>query len=481
VVLSNLHQSVIDQVRARIGTTLKKKWHLDALIGMGGMAAVYAATPRTGARVAVKMLHPALSVNDAVRKRFAREGYVANKIGHPGVARVLDDAVADDGSAFIVMELLEGETAAARAERHGGKLPVHEVAFIGEAVADVLAAAHASHVIHRDIKPDNVFVTHEGRVVVLDFGIARVADAAGVSGANTRTGTMMGTPAFMPPEQARGRANEMDATSDVWALGATLFWLASGRVVHEAETANEQLVAAATLPPVSLGRIAPDVPAPLVTVIDHALEYAKENRFRDAVAMKQALHAAVLAIAWRPEAKPGISPSGRPQASDDDTAVDVSTLEAALASGYRPLASTLPRSGLDDATTLAQRGIGARAPTIGPVEVGGQAPRTTQFLRAAGIGALVGVTVLLLVAVAGRTLMSNPHGTPSVEEPLPYPTTTSELVNANAKAVPEPRATQEISSATADTATPPLPSAITSTSQKPAMMQGHRNWLDRRK
>jgi serine/threonine-protein kinase len=293
---SELHQSVVEQVRTRIGATLKGQWRLDALIGIGGMAAVYAATNATGERVAIKMLHPALSMNEAVRKRFAREGYVANTIGHPGVARVLDDGVGADGSAFIVMELLEGETVAARAARLGGKLPVHEVAFVGEAIADVLAAAHAARVIHRDIKPENVFITTSGRIVLLDFGIARAVDAAGVSDVGTRTGTMMGTPAFMPPEQARGRANEMDATSDVWALGSTLFWLAAGRVVHVADTPNEQLVAAATLPAASLGRVAPTVPMPLVQVIDKALEFAKENRFKDAVAMKHALHEAITAI-----------------------------------------------------------------------------------------------------------------------------------------------------------------------------------------
>src|SRR6185437_10134022 len=256
--MSNLPQAVLDQVRARLGTTLKDKWRIDAVLGVGGMAAVYAATHRTGNRVAIKMLHPQLSLNESVRKRFAQEGYVANTVEHDGVARVIDDDVADDGAAFLVMELLEGETAAGRADRLGGKLPVSKVAFLGQSVASVLAAAHAKGIIHRDIKPDNVFITSAGRVVVLDFGIARIKDATGISASNTRTGTMMGTPAFMPPEQARGRANDMDATSDVWALGATLFYLASGRPVHEAETPNEQLVAAATLPAPSLARIAPD-------------------------------------------------------------------------------------------------------------------------------------------------------------------------------------------------------------------------------
>lgn len=465
--MSNLHQSVVDQVRTRLGMTLKNTWRIDALIGMGGMAAVYAATDRNGARAAIKMLHTALSINDGVRKRFAREGQAANSIGHPGIARVIDDGVAPDGSAFLVMELLEGETAAARAERHGGKLPVHEVAYIGEAVADVLAAAHAKNIIHRDVKPDNVFLASNGRIVVLDFGIARIEDAMGRSESGTRTGTMMGTPAFMPPEQARGRANEMDQASDVWALGATLFWLASGRVVHEAETPNEQLVAAATLPAASLARIAPDVPIPLVTVIDKALEFTKANRFADAVAMKHALHAAVLAVSW------GVLPG-----LDGDSTV------AEPPRNFTPLAAKLKPSGLDDATTLAMKspigmGASARGPTIGPVEVPPD-KRSSKFVRAAVLGAMFGVLVLVVVGVIGRRLMTpQPELATSVSAPVFASTSvtaaTASTSIATSVVVPvvetAPSAT---ASATAQASAPPPTTTNTTTTAR-------KNWLDRRK
>ncbi|HEX4517185.1 MAG TPA: serine/threonine-protein kinase, partial [Polyangiaceae bacterium] len=412
--MSNLHQSVVDQVHARIGKTLKDKWRIDALIGVGGMAAVYAATHRTGSRVAIKMLHPALSINDSVRKRFAREGYVANTIGHSGVARVLDDDVAEDGSAFLVMELLEGETVASRAERCGGKLNPSEVAYIGEAVCDVLASAHKSNIIHRDIKPDNVFVTNDGRVVVLDFGIARLVDQGGTSGSGTRTGTMMGTPAFMPPEQARGRANEMDASSDVWALGATLFWLASGRVVHEAETPNEQLVAAATLPAASLSRFAPNFPAPISEVIDKALEFTKDNRFHDADAMKLALHSAVLSVSWGDGARPSLDASAVPPPNDgDETVVDIGV-------PLKPLAPRLPLSG-DDAPTIDTRS--ARGPTIGPVEMA-PAPkrRSAQYVKAGLIGLVAAVTLLGVTTLVAKKI--NEPTAAATTAPLATPTPT---------------------------------------------------------
>jgi serine/threonine-protein kinase len=431
VVNSDLHQSVVNQASVRIGTTLLGQWHIDALLGMGGMAAVYAATSRDGQRVAIKMLHTALSVNEAIRKRFAREAYVANTIEHPCVVRVLHDGVAEDGSAFLVMDLLEGETASARAARLGGKLPVHEVAYVGEAVAGVLAAAHAARVIHRDIKPENVFITNQSRVVVLDFGIARVSNASGMTDSQTRTGTMMGTPAFMPPEQARGRANEMDATSDVWALGATLFWLASGRVVHEAETPNEQLVAAATLPAPSLGRIAPDVPGPLVAVIDRALEFAKENRFADAIAMKEALQNAVQAIAWNPGASPSLGMQH----------------------------STLPPT--------------AGGPTIGPVEVGGRRRQTTRLVRAALVGAGIGTVVLVGLGVFLRSHKTAeepaPAGasvpTPSVSVETPAPPVTAAATTAVVASV--------VTVVSAQASAHTTPHAVPKTPRA--------NWLDRRR
>ena len=475
--MSNLHQSVVDQVHARIGKTLKDKWHIDALIGMGGMAAVYSATHRTGGRVAIKVLHPALSMNESVRRRFSREGYVANKIGHPGVAHVLDDDVAEDGSAFLVMELLEGETAASRAERCGGKLNPSEVSYIGEAVCEVLAAAHKVNVIHRDIKPDNVFITNDGRVVVLDFGIARLVDTGGVSESATRTGTMMGTPAFMPPEQARGRANEMDASSDVWALGATLFWLASGRVVHEAETPNEQLVAAATLPAPSLSRTASNFPSPIAEVIDKALEFSKMNRFHDAAAMKSALHEAVLSVSWG-NRRPSLDFSVGPVSQEgDETVVEIGR-------PLKPLAPRLPMSG-EDAPTVDTRA--ARGPTIGPVEMSPPAKRrSAQYMKAALVGLVAAVTILGVTAVIAKKVNTTPIVAASIPlgTPTPTPTPTPNPTPTPTPTLTPSQAASTIASADPTASAHPVTTAATTThaAHPPVPATTSRNnWLDRRK
>ncbi|MEI9953716.1 MAG: protein kinase [Pseudomonadota bacterium] len=272
----------------RIGTTLKGKYRLERMIGVGGMAAVYQAEHRNGNRVAIKLLHPEIAAQPELRSRFLREGYVANKVAHPGAVRVLDDDIAEDGSVFLVMELLEGQTLDQRSELNGGRLAMREVCELCFKLLEVLAAAHNKGVVHRDIKPDNVFLTTDGLVKVLDFGIARLNDAAGGASA-TRTGNMMGTPAFMAPEQALGRSKQIDAQSDLFSVGATMFTLASGRYVHEGETGEEILVYTASRQARSVLTVAPELPQPLAWVIDRALRYEKAERWPDASSMAGAL------------------------------------------------------------------------------------------------------------------------------------------------------------------------------------------------
>jgi tRNA A-37 threonylcarbamoyl transferase component Bud32 len=281
--------------RARVGVILKDKWRLDSLLGVGGMAAVYSATHRNKNRVAVKMLHAQFSGQETVRTRFLREGYLANTVEHAGAVKVLDDDVAEDGAAFLVMELLEGETIEARWARKGNKLEVSEVLAIGDKLLDVLAAAHAKGVVHRDIKPENLFLTREGTLKVLDFGIARIFEGS-QDPKGTRQGYIMGTPAFMAPEQALAKWSEVDGRTDVWAAGATMFTLLTGRHVHEGMTANEQLIKAATTPPPSLAAIDGNLPAPVVELVDKALAFDMAQRWSDALAMRQGLRKTYQAI-----------------------------------------------------------------------------------------------------------------------------------------------------------------------------------------
>jgi eukaryotic-like serine/threonine-protein kinase len=284
--MAQSEQEVNARARARLGQTLREKYKLERLLGTGGMAAVYGATHRNTKRFAVKVLHPELSLHDDLRTRFLREGYIANSVGHPGAVAVLDDDVTEDGAAFLVMELLDGEPVDALAHRLGARVEPKIVLAVAAQTLDVLIAAHARGIIHRDIKPENLFLTLEGEIKVLDFGVARLRDAS----PGTFTGFALGTPAYMAPEQALGRVDEIDGRTDLWALGATMFRLLSGRLVHDTPTGQEAMIRAATCAAPSLATISADIPEILSRLVDKALAFSREDRWPSAEAMRDAVN-----------------------------------------------------------------------------------------------------------------------------------------------------------------------------------------------
>ena len=288
------NEAMVERARVRLSVALKGKYLLERVLGVGGMATVYAATHRNGKEFAIKVLHPELSVIDDIRSRFLREGYLANRVRHPGAVAVLDDDVTEDGCAFLVMELLHGESVESLWDRHGHRLPLELVIGIGLQLLEVLGAAHRRGVVHRDIKPENLLLLSDGHVKVLDFGIARVRGAA--AGHTTEPGFTMGTPAFMAPEQALAELGEVDAQTDLWAAGATLFTLASGEIVHGSGSAQQVMLRAATEEARPLSKVVPGAPAPFCAVVDHALAFAKSDRWRTAEDMHHALRDAVVAI-----------------------------------------------------------------------------------------------------------------------------------------------------------------------------------------
>lgn len=277
-----------------VGTIIRGKWRLNKLIAVGGMAAVYDATHRNGMPGAVKLLDPSLNESAAWRKRFLREGRLANQVRHPGAVRVLDDDETEDGTAYLVMELLTGSTLEALSSP-GGTLEAAKVIEYGLQVVDTLAAAHASGIVHRDIKPENLFLTTDGIVKVVDFGIAGTS-AEGGSTTLTLTGEPIGTPAYMSPEQARGRWDLVDRQSDLYSLGASLFTLLTGQLVHDASSASEMLLLAITRDSPSLGEAMPEAPHALVRAIDGALKRDKSERWTNAAAMREALAEGYVAL-----------------------------------------------------------------------------------------------------------------------------------------------------------------------------------------
>ncbi len=297
-----------------IGEKLGGRWRVVGLLGRGGMCSVYEAVQPDGTRVALKVLNPSLAQHPRARDRFLREGRIANAVEHPNAVRVTDSQVDAGNRFFLVMERLEGETLQARRLGAGGRLAVDEVVRYADGILDVLAAAHAKAIFHRDIKPANVFLTRDGKVKVLDFGIAAVRDEA-EEGPITQSGVSLGTPAFMAPEQARGRHLHVDARTDVWAVGATMFVCLAGRHVHgDASTPNEALIFSATQPAPPLGRFCPHVPREVAAVVDRALALDPARRWESAAAMQSALLITTKATAEAPAA-----PGARPSVGDAET------------------------------------------------------------------------------------------------------------------------------------------------------------------
>jgi serine/threonine-protein kinase len=271
----------------RIGTTLRNKWTLERLLGVGGMASVYVAVHKIGRREAIKILHPDAARSNEMRARFEQEAHAANRLGHPGVVEIRDIDTTEDGSPFLVMELLEGEPLSERAQRLGS-IPIDEILKIVDELLDVLAVAHAQGIIHRDIKLDNLFVCSDGRLKVLDFGIAHMRLGASTS-PRTRFGAKLGTAPYMPPEQVKGLP--IDGRADLFAVGATMFRLIAKRRIHEAKSEAELLMLMATTPAPPLASVAPDTPREVCLIVDRALAFDKGRRYPDALTMQNDVRA----------------------------------------------------------------------------------------------------------------------------------------------------------------------------------------------
>jgi eukaryotic-like serine/threonine-protein kinase len=279
----------------RVGTVIKGKYRIERVVGAGGMAVVYAATSHIEKRVAIKVLHPEYAVQGDIQSRFWMEAVATNRVGHPGAVDILDCDTTEDGARFLVMELLDGASLEKLAEQVGGRLPLEAVLAIAAQALDVLGAAHDQGIVHRDIKPENLFLTTDGAVKVLDFGIARVRDGASAN----KTQGHLGTPVFMAPEQARCEHHAIDARTDVWALGATIYRLLTGRIVYEAESAQAVVIRAATQPAPSLRAAMPDAPPVVSALVDRATAADRAQRWESARAMGRAVRQTQMAVFGR--------------------------------------------------------------------------------------------------------------------------------------------------------------------------------------
>jgi serine/threonine-protein kinase len=267
-----------------------------SLLGEGGMGAVYLAEhPTIGRRVAVKVLHKNYIRDENLLGRFLNEARAANAIRHPNIIEILDSGTIADGTPFLVMELLEGESLGARIRRTGA-LPIATAVEFAYQTASALGAAHKKGIVHRDLKPDNLYIVpdpHEPereRIKVLDFGIAKLQQGANGDSVKTRTGTLMGTPLYMSPEQCRG-TRTVDHRSDIYSLGVILFEMLVGQPPFVSEGFGELVNMHLNVQPPVPSSQNPSIPAALDAIILRMLQKDPEKRFADMGELQAALKA----------------------------------------------------------------------------------------------------------------------------------------------------------------------------------------------
>jgi serine/threonine protein kinase len=280
---------VADGADPLIGKILGECYEIVRVIGYGGMATVYEAhhTRLLNKRFAIKLLLPEFAVKPELVVRFAREAETASRIEHANIVEVYDVHRTKEGTPYIVCEYLEGKELGDLLD-NVGRLPPAMVVDIACQICDGLAAAHAAGVVHRDVKPENVFLTGEpDRPVtkLLDFGISKIAEADGDK--LTRTGLVMGTPNYMPPEQARG--TKVDHRADVYGVGAILYRALTGRLPFSGDDPTAVLAEVLTKEPLRPRAVEPSVPEGLELIIEHAMAKDRERRYPTIDALREDL------------------------------------------------------------------------------------------------------------------------------------------------------------------------------------------------
>ena len=267
-----------------VGSVLGDTYEVTSLIGQGGMGAVWAAKhKRLPKRFAVKVLLGALQDSEGYA-RFRREAETTSRIGHPNIVEVLDFNTLPSGTPYLVMEFLEGESLAARIKR--GPISLQETLGLARQIGSALHAAHKNEVVHRDLKPDNIFLCPSDsggvigdRVKVLDFGISKIKNLGGTQ--LTQESTLMGTPQYMSPEQASGKNSLVDQRTDVFALGAIIYEMLSGKPAFWGETLATVVVKVMLEQPPPLEELQPLLPASVRGAVLRALEKDVQKRFPD--------------------------------------------------------------------------------------------------------------------------------------------------------------------------------------------------------
>ncbi|MBV8756367.1 MAG: serine/threonine protein kinase [Deltaproteobacteria bacterium] len=411
-----------------IGETVGS-YRITAKISTGGMGTVYKAEHTLiGKHAAVKVLHPELCHNEELVNRFFNEAKATTQIKHPGIVEIFDFGYMESGDAFIVMEFLEGASLARRLKQKG-KLDEGEAAMLLRGVCNALAAAHGKKIVHRDLKPDNLMLCPDPeaptgeRCKILDFGIAKLTDTGMMAGAAnmTKTGSVMGTPTYMSPEQCRGNG-QLDERSDLYSLGCIYYEMIAGRPPFDNMSAGELIGAHLFIEPVPPINIAPHISADANALIMELL--AKDPAKRPQSARELGLRFAEIAKnhGWISHTNPTSvrAPEGPPRDDDphDETLASAPRITPPAVARVTPPPDSSPMT--TDPTTLS----GAASQSVHDV------PKRRVGLYAGIAAAAVVLGAVTFIAVKGgdkskRPPAVEPATAPAATAPTPTPAVTT--------------------------------------------------------
>ncbi|MBL0696344.1 serine/threonine protein kinase [Comamonas sp. JC664] len=339
----------------RIDEVLRNTYRIVSLLGRGGMGSVYLAQHLRlpGKQVAVKVLRGGDHLTPEIFARFRREAEIASRLGHPNIVEVLDYDTLENGNPFLVLEFLRGESLQSRLER--GRLPMEDVVSFTRQMGSALQAAHGAGIVHRDLKPANVYLvpTDSGgvvgeRVKLLDFGISKVLSSQTVQ---TQEATIIGTPQYMSPEQAQGKNREIDARTDVFALGCIVYEMMAGKPVFGSGSLAQMIFRVVYEPPEPLAPLCPEASPEAISAVMRALEKSANDRYPDVASFVSDLTGTPLHSL---SSTFGGQPAPRPQAPASGIALP--------SEGPASLSSTLPPGSLKVTPDTGREGFDSTLP-----------------------------------------------------------------------------------------------------------------------
>jgi serine/threonine-protein kinase len=412
-----------------LGTVIDNRYRVDAVIGTGGMGRVYRGEHQSlGRPVAIKVLHAQLGRNKEASSRFQREALASGRLDHPNIVGVSDFGELDDGSLYLVMELLDGESVGARLGMHGA-IPWREAVDIVRGVLAGLRHAHDRGVVHRDIKPDNIFLAkkdNEQVVKILDFGIAKLYAGSADDPAQTRAGLTVGTPAYLSPEQAVGGA--ITPASDIYSTSIVLYEMLVGRAPYDDKDPLAMLTAHVSKEPPRMRDIAPklELPLGLEDVVRRGLAKVAAERIPTATEYLKLLDGVVIAAGKRELANPDLSMSlaipvgphaSMPSLGSATPFKDFDALAATAAPTPPPSRATPVPS---RATPVPSRAtpVPSRAtplPRAGSIAQTSE-PIPRKWILIAGVIVAIAIIVAIVLVVASRGGSSKPNHRAEAED-----------------------------------------------------------------